>query len=151
MKKIGGYIVIIIGVILLALTVFMYKKAKQPYVHYKVYLDSELMGVIESKTELETYINSQASSIKKNLEKYQRRLDSIDTFNKYNDKKDISKYEDVNQILSNKEKYKLTEIDEDNLKEQPLNITEIRRMHMKILIYFTLHLPSNIIVIYYNK
>ena len=121
MKKIGGYIVIIIGVILLALTVFMYKKAKQPYVHYKVYLDSELMGVIESKTELETYINSQASSIKKNLEKYQRRLDSIDTFNKYNDKKDISKYEDVNQILSNKEKYKLTEIDEDNLKRYVKN------------------------------
>ena len=121
MKKIGGYIVIIIGVILLALTVFMYKKAKQPYVHYKVYLDSELMGVIESKTELETYINSQASSIKKNLEKYQRRLDSIDTFNKYNDKKDISKYEAVNQILSNKEKYKLTEIDEDNLKRYVKN------------------------------
>lgn len=135
MKKFGGYITIMIGILLLALVVFMYKKTKQPYVHYKVYLDSELMGVIESKKELEDYINSQAKTIRKNLEKYQKRLEAIDTFNKFNDKKDASKVDSANEILNNKEKYKLTEIDEDNLKRyikmQLYNIDEYEINEMR--------------------
>ena len=55
---------------------------------------------------------------KDNLENNQRNnyMENQNYENDYNDKKDVSKYDAATQILNNKEKYKLTEIDEDNIK-----------------------------------
>lgn len=115
MKKIIDKILLVLTIILIGIGVFRYQKFKQPYVHYKVYLDSKLVGTIESKKELEKYINSQAKDIRDNVEKYQKELDSIDAFNKYNNQTDISKSEAAKKLLDNSKTYKLTDLDEENI------------------------------------
>ena len=70
MKKIVGYVLLVATVLILTLIVFKYKGTKQPFIHYNVYLDSELVGTIESKKELEDYINSQARTIRNNVNKW---------------------------------------------------------------------------------
>lgn len=116
MKKIIDKILLVITIILIGIGVFSYAKTRQPYVHYKVYLDSELMGTIASKKELEKYINSQAKTIRDNVKKYQKKIDAINTFNKFNNKPEMSKEESARYILDNAKTYKLTDIDSDNLK-----------------------------------
>ena len=115
MKKVGTYIFIIILSIMVFLLGFDYKTGRQPNTYYQVYLDDELIGMIESKEKLEDYINSQANIIKENIKDYKAMLDAIDTYNKYSsDNEDLTKLENVNQILKNNKD--LTELDKDNLK-----------------------------------
>lgn len=72
MKKIIDKIFLVVVIIVMGIWVFKYTKTRQPYTHYNVYLDSKLMGTIKSKKELQDYINSQANTIRKNVEKYQK-------------------------------------------------------------------------------
>lgn len=64
MKKIG----IIILILLLSAIVFLFEFQDNitivPNYYYQVYLDDEVLGVIESKDELEKYIDDEGSSIK---------------------------------------------------------------------------------------
>ena len=117
MKQIIDKVLLVLVIILMGIGVFRYAKVKQPYTHYKVYLDSKLMGTIKSKKELEDYINSQAKTIRDNVNNYQKKLDAINTFNKYNDKFDMSKLEAAKYILANAKTYKLTDLEEENLQK----------------------------------
>ena len=61
MKKIGSIITcLILGVILFVIC-FDYNKRDYPNEFYNVYLDGQLLGVIDSKTDLENYINAKAN------------------------------------------------------------------------------------------
>ena len=63
MKKIGSIITcLVLGVILFVIC-FDYNKREYPNEFYNVYLDGEYLGVIESKTDLENYINEKASHL----------------------------------------------------------------------------------------
>ena len=116
MKKIIDKILLVVTIVLIGIGVFGYSETRQPYVHYKVYLDSELMGTIASKKDLEKYINSQAKTIRDNVKKYQKKVDAINTFNKFNNKPEMSKEDSARYILENAKAYKLSDIDSDNLK-----------------------------------
>ena len=61
LKKIGSIITcLILGVILFVIC-FDYNKRDYPNEFYNVYLDGQLLGVIDSKTDLENYINAKAN------------------------------------------------------------------------------------------
>ena len=61
MKKIGSIITcLILGVILFVIC-FDYNKRDYPNEFYNVYLDGQLLGVIDSKNALENYINAKAN------------------------------------------------------------------------------------------
>lgn len=59
----------IIIVLILSLSIFClgfnYKTSNNPKVYYQVYLDGKILGIIESKTELENYIDKQNEKYKK--------------------------------------------------------------------------------------
>ncbi len=61
LKKIGSIITCIILGIILFVICFDYNKRQYPNEFYNVYLDGEYLGVIESKTELENYIDAKAN------------------------------------------------------------------------------------------
>lgn len=118
MKKIGGYFLIILLSVVVFLCGFNYKTNKQPRTYYKVYLDNELMGMIESKEELEDYINNQAEVIRENIKDYSLKLDAIDTFNNYYSTVALENYSNidkVNYLISNRNEYNLTDLDIENL------------------------------------
>jgi len=117
MKKISTYFFIIVLSVVVFLFGFSHQTGKQPYTYYKVYLDSEFIGMIESKEELERYINSQADSIRENVKNYKLKIDAIDTFEKYSE--NLNQYSDkekVDYLLANKDSYNLTDMDIQNLK-----------------------------------
>ena len=116
MKKIGVYIFVIVLSFVVFLLGFKQNIGRQPNTYYQVYLDDELMGMIESKEELEDYINTQAESIRDNVKQYKLILDSIDTYNKYDINYDssLSNIEKVNDMLSSN-KGKLSDLDKENL------------------------------------
>ena len=118
MKKVGNILIVIVISLIVFLLGFSYKTSKQPYTLYNVYLDGELLGTIESKTELEKYINSQANTIRENVLKYEIELDAIDTYIKYSNIFDLSIYnekETVEFLKANKNIYNITDIDIDNI------------------------------------
>lgn len=118
MKKIGMYFFIILLSVVVFLLGFDYKTSRQPYTYYQVYLDDELIGMIESKKELEDYINNQAEEIRKNIREYNLKLDAIDTFKKYETTiqgENYSLKDKVNYLITNKETYNLTDLDIENL------------------------------------
>ena len=119
MKKISSYFLVIILSVLIFLVGFNYKENKQPNVLYKVYLDKEYIGMIESKKELEDYINNQASTIRDNIKKYKLKIDAIETFQKYNSLVDLSEYDcldKINYLLTNKKRFNISDSDLDSLK-----------------------------------
>lgn len=117
MKKISTYFLIIVLSIIVFLFGFSHKTGRQPYTYYKVYLDSEFIGMIESKEELEKYINSQADSIRENIKNYKLKIDAIDTFQKYSGGLSGYSYkEKVDYLIANKNSYNLTDMDIQNLK-----------------------------------
>ena len=138
MKKIGKYFLIILLSVIVFLLGFGYKENKQPKALYRVYLDNELLGVIESKKELEEYINNQASIIRNNLRKYKLRIDAIDTFIKYNlvnTEQYDNNLDKVNYLITNQDSLKISESDIENLKfyreEKLYNINELEIKEMK--------------------
>ena len=142
MKKVSTYFFVALLSVVIFLLGFNQNISKQPHSYYQVYLDGELMGVIESKKELENYINSQADIIRQNVKEYKLKLDAIETFNKY--QKDVdsnySNIDKVNYIITNRNNYNLTDMDIDNLnfyKDQKLysvsdiDINDLLSFHKK--------------------
>lgn len=119
MKKIGTYLLVFILSIVIFLLGFNHDTSKQPGTYYNVYLDNELVGMIESKEELDEYINSQADTIRENIRKYSLILDSINSFN-YVSSKFNSNITDLKSraeyYINNSEKLKLEVIDLENIK-----------------------------------
>ena len=118
MKKIGTVLLMLILSVIVFLFIFDYKGTHQPHVYYQVYLDDELIGIIESKKELEDYINFQANTIKSNVKEYNLILESIDTFKKYGSGINIEGYsvlDKVNFLITNKNSYNLNNLDIENL------------------------------------
>lgn len=99
MKKFSILTIIIIGSIAIFLFGISYKTSKQPNTYYRVYLNDQLLGTIESKEELEKYIDKQGNYIKskfsvdkvyapdgleiKKVTTYEKKLDVVsDVYNK---------------------------------------------------------------------
>ena len=142
MKKISTYFFIVLMSLIVFFFGFGYKSAKQPHTHYQVYLDSELIGLIESKEELQDYINNQAETIRKNIKEYSLKLDAIDTFKKYETKVLEQTYTDidkVNYLITNKSTYNLSDIDIDNLnfykKEKLYNLSPEEISDMRLYVH----------------
>lgn len=118
MKKIGNILLVLVISTIVFLLGFSHKISRQPYTLYNVYLDGELLGVIESKSELENYINSQANTIRENVLKYEIELAAIDTYTKYYALFDISTFNEkevLDFLKTYKTEYNITDIDIDNV------------------------------------
>ena len=118
MQKTGIYILIFILSITICLFGFQYGPKNEPNAYYKVYLKDELIGTIESKKELQDYINNQTDTIRKNVKDYQIKIDSYNTFEKLISKNNLnfsSNKEKARELLSNQKLYNLSDIDMDNL------------------------------------
>lgn len=63
MKKIGPLITCLVLGVILFLLCFDYSKKNYPNELYNVYLDGQLLGVIESKEDLEAYINNKTNHL----------------------------------------------------------------------------------------
>ena len=113
MKKILNFLIVVLLTCVIFLLGFKHEVSKMPNVLYKVYLKNEEIGIIESKKELEKYINSQAEDIRLNLKKYTSRIESINTYNKYSNIAELNNFNDlndkVNYLLTNYKKYKITD------------------------------------------
>lgn len=77
MKKILSIIfLILIGSFVFYLQ-FNYERKYQPGSYYQVYLDDEIVGVIESKDDFDEYVSKQGQLIKKQVQKYQDNLKTL--------------------------------------------------------------------------
>ena len=121
MKKVGLYFVVAIISVAIFLLGFSYETPIQPYTAYQVYLNGELLGMIDSKQELEDYINSQGSTIKANVQDYQKKLEIIDVveelFKSIADEEFVNlsiKYK-VHYLIDHKTGLKISDIKTDNL------------------------------------
>ena len=123
MKKVGLiFLALIISVAVFVLG-FSYESSTQPYTYYQVYLNGEVLGMIESKKELEDYINNQGDIIKENVLEYQKKIEIIDiteealssiSNDEYNQ---LSKLDKINYLINNQEQYNISNIKIDNLKK----------------------------------
>lgn len=119
MKKIGVYFIVILLSVVVFLFGFDQAGSKQPYTYYNVYLDNDFIGMINSKDELEEYINNQADTIRKNVREYSLKIEAIDTFNRINSLTNLENYstdDKVNYFLIHKADLNLTDTDVENLK-----------------------------------
>ena len=142
MKKISTYFFIVLLSLIVFLLGFGHKTTNPPHTHYQIYLDSELIGLIESEDELQEYINIQAEAIRKNIKEYSLKLDAIDTFKKYESRISDQTYTDIdkiNYLITNKSTYNIGDIDLENLnfyKEQKLyNLTTEEISDMRLYIH----------------
>ena len=121
MKKVGLYFIVAIVSVAIFLLGFSYETPTQPYTFYQVYLNGELLGTIDSKKELEEYINNQGSIIRENVQDYQKKLEVIDTADELlisvsNDEfNGLSKKDKISYLLNHKEELKISDIKTDNL------------------------------------
>ena len=113
MKKILNFLMGVLLTCAIFLVGFNHEVSKKPNVFYRVYLKNKEIGIIESKKELETYINKQAEDIRLNLKKYSSRIESINTYNKYSHIVELNNFTEmndrINYLLTNYEKYKITD------------------------------------------
>ena len=117
MKKISTYFFIILISAIVFLLGFDYKTGRQPNTYYQVYLDDEYIGIIESKKDLENYINSQANTIRDNVKDYTSKVDAIETFQNYVDNAIGNTIDEkINYLINNKDEFQLGDIDVENLK-----------------------------------
>ena len=141
MKKIGIYFIALLVCVAVFVLGFSYDTPTQPYSFYQVYLDGELIGTIESKKELEDYINNQGTTIKENVQEYQKQIEVLDTVNELlpsisNEEYDnLGKNEKVKYIIDHQDELNISNIKIDNLKkyiEEKLNeISEKELNEMK--------------------
>ena len=121
MKKVGLYFIVAIVSVAIFLLGFSYETPTQPYTFYQVYLNGELLGTIDSKKELDEYINNQGSIIRENVQDYQKKLEVIDTADELlisvsNDEfNGLSKKDKISYLLNHKEELKISDIKTDNL------------------------------------
>ncbi len=118
MKKIGVYLgVLIVSIVAFGL-IFNYNPGKQPNIYYDVYLESELIGTINSEKELQKYINEQADVIKENVRNYKLKLDLIDTTMELSKSLEFSSnFDKANYLIKNKDSLNLSDIDVDNVED----------------------------------
>ena len=157
MKKFGTIALIIILSSIVFILGFSYNRPISPYTYYDVYLDGNLIGTIESKSELENYINNQGTVIKNNVIDYSEKLEIINNTNEvlnsnYSDES-LSKKERVNYILNNSnisdiKKDYLTQYNDLKLYELSQNdIDEMTEYVEKNSIYITaetIYVPNGI-------
>lgn len=121
MKKIGIYFVAILIGIAVFLLGFSYENPTQPYSFYQVYLDGELIGTIESKKELEDYINNQGTIIKENVQEYQKKIETIDVVEELlstisNDEyNNLSKLDKIQYLINHQKELNISDIKKDSL------------------------------------
>jgi len=92
-KNIGIIIIVFVSAIIFVLQ-FQYKKTYHPHTYYQVYLDDKVIGIIESKKQLEDYISKQGELIKNQVLEYQEELDilvGMDTLISKKVKKNVNK------------------------------------------------------------
>lgn len=122
MKKVGYVIGVILVSFLIIFLGFTNTKSKVPNSYYQVYLDGEQLGTIKSKRELETYIDSQADTIRDNVRDYETKINAInDTNEVINDITDdafkaMSTKDKVNYLVNNKNKLNISDSKYDNIK-----------------------------------
>lgn len=115
MKRIGTVFIICLVSVAVFLLGFKTENNAQPNVYYEVYLEGELLGMIESEDELNKYIQKQGDKIKENVRDYESKLERIDAFNDLSKgMQNISNKEKAKLLLSNKT---LSEIDTDTLND----------------------------------
>lgn len=107
MKKVGLIFLTLIICATVFFLGFSYESSTQPYTFYQVYLNGEVLGMIDSKKELEDYINNQGNIIKENVLEYQKKIDIIDiteealnsiSNDNYNN---LSKLDKINYLINN--------------------------------------------------
>lgn len=136
MKKIGVYFLCFLLSVLVFVLGFNHNNTKKPNIYYKVYLDDEVVGLIESKEELEKYINTQADTIRDNVKVYKKKLDAIETLDKFESSN--VKLLKAEQILSNVENNNLSDLEEESIqyyiseKLYDLNDYEINEMKIYV-------------------
>ena len=141
MKNLSKYLLIVLLSLVVFSLGFDYNQKRIANTYYQVYLDNELIGMIESKKELEDYINSQAQTIKDNIKDYNLKLDAIDTFEKYQTsiQEEYSIIDKINYLITNKNVYNLTDLDIDNLnfykKEKLYNYSSEEIEEMRLYVY----------------
>lgn len=101
MKKVLLMFLIVIVIAATAFLSLSYEKTVEPNTYYKVYLNGELLGKIESKDQLEKYINEEQKEIK---EKYL--VNEVFIPNGLEIKKEISYNNNIEDIKSIYEKIK---------------------------------------------
>ena len=138
MKKISNYFIVIILSFIVFFLGFNYNTSAKPSGLYRVYLGKELIGTIESRKELEEYINNQANVIRDNLKKYELKLNAVNAYNKYANLSQLQNYpnnEKIEYILNNQKDLKVSDSDIKYLKfykEQKLyNLSEEEIKEMK--------------------
>lgn len=103
MKKIGTILFLIISIVIIVYFGFNYKTGISAASLYKVYLDDEVIGVIDSKEELEDYIDSKSNEYKKkyNVDKVYSpnglKLQKVTTYDV-----ETNSIEDIYKIISQK-------------------------------------------------
>lgn len=108
MKKVGYVLCVLLLSVLIIFLGFTNKKSKNPNSYYQVYLDGEQLGTIKSKRALESYIDSQAKIIRKNVSEYENKLkiinDTTEAIDAVNDEsfKALNKKEQIDYLLNNK-------------------------------------------------
>ena len=108
MKKVGYCLCVLLLSVLIIFLGFTNKKSKKPNSYYQVYLDGEQLGTIKSKRSLESYIDSQADSIRENVRDYEKKIAAIDTteevISDINNEEfnSMSKQDKVNYIINNR-------------------------------------------------
>lgn len=83
---------------------FQYKKTYQPHTYYQVYLDDKIVGIIESKDQLEDYISKQGQLIKNQVLEYQEQLEVIEGMDTIISNK-IKNYSNKDQYLKMRNAY----------------------------------------------
>lgn len=134
MKKMGIVFTICLASIVIFLLGFKTSPNAQPNVYYEVYLEGELLGMIESDTELNKYIQKQGERIKENVRDYQSKLELINTFSKLKDSQDKngSNKDLAMSFVGNRE---LPSIDREAIKEyldeQLYNLSDLEISQMR--------------------
>ena len=164
MKKVGIYVIALLMCSAVFFLGFTDKNQRQPVTLYQVYLDGELLGTIDSKVELEDYINNQGTNIKENVKEFQKKLDIIDTVNEIllnievEDLNNKTTLEKVKYLINNKANFDISDIKLDSLNAyvadnlndlSEVEITEMREYVDENNIYLsadTIYSPNGIVI-----
>lgn len=65
MKKVISGIIVLLSAVIVVVLAYNYRDTKSPNSYYKIYLNDEVLGVIQSKDKLEKYIDAESEVIKK--------------------------------------------------------------------------------------
>lgn len=98
MKKIYIILIVIISCIVVYFSNLGYKHVTQPSTYYNVYLDGEIIGVINSKEKLENYIDKQNNKYKKKF-----RVDRVYSPNGLDIEKNVTydgKVDDIKKVYA---------------------------------------------------